>query len=179
MRWYWIDRFLEFESGSRAVAVKNVTLAEEHLEEMTPVHPSLPSSLIVEGCAQTAGLLVGEFNQFQERVVLAKVAKAFFHGLARPGDTLRYEATVSDIRDDGAIVSAKVRRQDDFELADIELVFAHLDERFEGIDLFYPAAFLAMLRVLRLFEVGVTADGQPIEVPPHLLEAEAAYMAAQ
>ena len=92
---------------------------------------------------------------------------------------MRYEATVSDIRDDGAIVSAKVRRQDDFELADIELVFAHLDERFEGIDLFYPAAFLAMLRVLRLFEVGVTADGQPIEVPPHLLEAEAAYMAAQ
>ena len=31
MRWIWIDKFVEFESGRRAVAVKNVTLAEEHL----------------------------------------------------------------------------------------------------------------------------------------------------
>ena len=33
MRWIWIDRFAEFESGKRAVAIKNVTLAEEHLHE--------------------------------------------------------------------------------------------------------------------------------------------------
>jgi len=29
MRWYWIDRFLEFESGRSCKAVKNVTLAED------------------------------------------------------------------------------------------------------------------------------------------------------
>ena len=29
MRWYWIDRFLEFESGRYAKAIKNVSLAEE------------------------------------------------------------------------------------------------------------------------------------------------------
>jgi len=27
MRWYWIDRFIEFESGRYAKAVKNVSLA--------------------------------------------------------------------------------------------------------------------------------------------------------
>ena len=31
MRWIWIDKFIHFESGRRATAIKNVTLAEEHL----------------------------------------------------------------------------------------------------------------------------------------------------
>ncbi|KPK39190.1 MAG: hydroxymyristoyl-ACP dehydratase, partial [Phycisphaerae bacterium SG8_4] len=31
MRWIWIDKFVEFHSGDSAVALKNVTLAEEHL----------------------------------------------------------------------------------------------------------------------------------------------------
>jgi len=26
MRWFWFDKFLEFESGKRAVAIKNLTL---------------------------------------------------------------------------------------------------------------------------------------------------------
>ena len=36
MRWYWIDRFTEFESGRTATAVKNVSLAEEHLHDHFP-----------------------------------------------------------------------------------------------------------------------------------------------
>jgi len=27
MRWYWIDRYIEFESGRYAKAIKNITLA--------------------------------------------------------------------------------------------------------------------------------------------------------
>ena len=34
MRWIWIDRFVDFEPGARAVAIKNVTLAEEHLHDV-------------------------------------------------------------------------------------------------------------------------------------------------
>ena len=53
MRWFWIDRFTEFESGSSATAIKNVSLAEEHLHDHFPGVPLMPNSLIIEGIAQT------------------------------------------------------------------------------------------------------------------------------
>ena len=46
MRWIWIDRFEEFESGKRAVAIKNVSLAEEHLHDHFPGRPVMPNSLL-------------------------------------------------------------------------------------------------------------------------------------
>ena len=36
MRWYWIDRFIEFESGRYAKAIKNISLAEDHLHDHFP-----------------------------------------------------------------------------------------------------------------------------------------------
>ena len=53
MRWFWIDRFVEFVPGSHAKAVKNVTLAEEHLHDHFPGFPVMPGSLMLEGMAQT------------------------------------------------------------------------------------------------------------------------------
>ena len=61
--------------------------------------------------------------------------------------------------------------------AEIELMFARLDdERFEGVELFEPAEFCRMLRLLRLFEVGVNPDGSKVQVPQHMLEAEKAFL---
>ena len=85
MRWIWIDKFVEFESGRRAVAVKNVTLAEEHLHDHFPGFPIMPECLMIEAMAQTAGILVGEARDFQEKVVLAKISKAVFFDLRRAG----------------------------------------------------------------------------------------------
>ena len=79
MRWIWIDRFLEFQSGNSARAVKNLSLAEDHFADHFPGYPVMPAALILEGLAQTGGILVGEANQFQEKVVLAKVPRAVFH----------------------------------------------------------------------------------------------------
>ena len=79
MRWYWIDRFIEFESGRYAKAVKNVSLAEDHLHDHFPHYPMIPNTLVIEGMAQTGGLLVCEHSQFTEKVVLAKVPKAIFY----------------------------------------------------------------------------------------------------
>src|SRR3712207_8271645 len=36
MRWIWIDKFTEFTPRASATAVKNVTLAEEHLHDLYP-----------------------------------------------------------------------------------------------------------------------------------------------
>ena len=176
MRWFWIDRFVEFVSGQRAVAIKSVSLAEEQMDNYLPGFPVSPASLIIEGFAQSAGLLVGEHNGFRERVVLAKVGAAKFHVPARPGETLRYTAIVEDIRDDGAICRATSHIDGQLQ-AEAEIVFAHLDDRFHGIDLFEPADFLRMLRLLRVYEVGRTVDGRPLEIPRHLREAEEAQTA--
>jgi len=54
MRWIWIDKFVEFTSKTSATALKNVTMAEDHLHDLYPAFPIVPHSLIVEGMAQTA-----------------------------------------------------------------------------------------------------------------------------
>lgn len=172
MRWFWIDRFLEFESGRRAVALKRISVVEEQMDEYLPGLPVMPASLIIEGLAQTGGLLVGEHNQFLERVVLAKVTKAEFHFAARAGDTLIYTAVADDIRPTGALCRGTSHCEGQLQ-AEVELVFAHLDDRFPA-ELFVPADFLRMLRMWRLYEVGRSADGRPLAIPAHLLQAEAA-----
>ena len=169
MRWFWIDRFQEFESGRHAVAVKNVSLAEEHLHDHFPGAPVMPNALIIEGLAQTGGLLVAEHGGFNERVVLAKIAKARFHFPAVPGDTLVYRATLEDIHKDGAVVSATSHVAGRLQ-AELQVFFAHLDEATAGKSLFDPASLLAMLKLLGVFAVGRDASGAPLQVPAALAE---------
>lgn len=127
MRWIWIDRFDEFHSGRSAKAVKAVSVAEDHIHEQYPGYPVMPHSLIIEGLAQTGGILVGEANDFAEKVVLAKIPKVEFHGHAVAGDQLTYEVTLSELRLEGAIVAGKVFRNGEL-MAEAEIVFAHLDK---------------------------------------------------
>ena len=125
MRWFWIDRFVEFQSGVRATAIKNVTLAEEHLHDHFPGFPVMPGSLIIEGMAQTGGILLAEMLHFENLVVMAKIPKVVFHSWAYPGDTLIYDARILDGRPDGGIVECSAR-VGDRPLADAEYVFACL-----------------------------------------------------
>jgi 3-hydroxyacyl-[acyl-carrier-protein] dehydratase len=171
MRWFWIDRYREFTSGSSATATKNVSLAEDHLHDHFPAAPLMPNCLIIEGLAQTGGLLVAEHSRFQERVVLAKVANARFHFAAVPGDTLTYRVTIEQINKDGAIVSGTSHVEDRLQ-AEVELCFAHLNEARAGKSLFEPGGLLAMLRQLGVFEIGRDANGQPLQVPEALLNEE-------
>jgi 3-hydroxyacyl-[acyl-carrier-protein] dehydratase len=178
MRWFWIDRFTEFESGRRAVAVKNISLAEEHLHDHFPGTPLMPHSLVIEGIAQTGGLLVGQWSDWRERVVLAKITKAVFHAYARPGDMLTYETNILDINSDGALTSstASLRRAESAEqelFAEVEMFFAHIPAS-KDHELFVAGDFATMLRSLRIFDVGRDADGQPLAMPAALHEAEAA-----
>jgi 3-hydroxyacyl-[acyl-carrier-protein] dehydratase len=167
MRWFWIDRFTEFESGRTATAIKNVSLAEEHLHDHFPGAPLMPNALVIEGVAQTAGLLVAEHSAFVERVVLAKVARARFHFSATPGDTLVYRATIDEILKEGAIVSGTSHVGPRLQ-AEVQLFFAHLNEATAGKWLFDPASLLAMLNLLGVFEVGRDAQGQPLRIPSTL-----------
>ena len=164
MRWYWIDRFLEFESGRYAKAVKNISLAEDHLHDHFPFYPMIPNTLVIEGLAQTGGLLVCECNQFTEKVILAKIPKVVFHCAATPGDTLTYTATVEYIRPEGAMVTATSHKGHVLH-AEAELVFAHLNDSRVGM-LFEPKTFLRMMRLLGAFRRGPRRRRQPPPAAP-------------
>ncbi len=132
MRWIWIDKFVGFTPGVSAAAVKNVSLAEEHLHDLYPDFPIMPHSLIIEGMAQTAGILVGEARRFAEKVILAKVGKALFHHLVLPGDQLLFEATIQQLSEAGASISGTVKVGQRL-IAEIELMFSHIDQNMAGM----------------------------------------------
>jgi 3-hydroxyacyl-[acyl-carrier-protein] dehydratase len=131
MRWIWIDKFVEFDSGQRAVAVKNVTLAEEHLHDHFPGFPVMPESLMIEAMAQTAGILVGEAKNFKEKVILAKIKKAVFFDYVKPGDTIRIDAKIESIAPEAASTTGRITCGEKI-IAEIDLMFSHIDQNLAG-----------------------------------------------
>jgi 3-hydroxyacyl-[acyl-carrier-protein] dehydratase len=137
MRWIWIDRFLTFERGKAARAVKNLSMAEDYFEQHLPGYPIMPACFILEGLAQTGGILVGEANDFKEKVVLAKITSAKFHREAVAGETLLYDVELLTLRPEGASVVGKVfavppgvqpGEPGGAPIAEAEIFFAHLDK---------------------------------------------------
>lgn len=133
MRWIWIDKFLEFNSGKSAVSLKNVTLAEEHLHDHFPGFPVMPECLMIEAMAQTAGILCGEARNFKEKVILAKIKKAVFFHFVRPGDTIILHAEIESIAPEAASTAGKIMRGDTL-IAEISLMFSHIDNNISGLD---------------------------------------------
>jgi 3-hydroxyacyl-[acyl-carrier-protein] dehydratase len=169
MRWFWIDRFTEFISGVSATAIKNVSLGDECLHECY-FDSHLAGTLVLEGLAQTGGMLVGETTDFSARLVLGKVSRLTLHDLARPGDTLRYQARISMQGPEGALISATSHVGDKLQ-AEAELFLAILPPH-QREELFQPRELARLLRMLRVYEVGRTADGRCLEMPDVFLKAE-------
>ncbi|AQT68836.1 3-hydroxyacyl-[acyl-carrier-protein] dehydratase FabZ [Anaerohalosphaera lusitana] len=133
MRWIWIDKFLEFKSGESAVALKNVTLAEEHIHDHFPGYPTMPECLMIEAMAQTAGILVGEARKFAEKVILAKVKKAKFYDCVVPGDTITLHAQIESLADEAASTVGKIMRGEET-IAEVNLMFSHIDQNLGGLE---------------------------------------------
>lgn len=123
MRWTWIDRFTKFESGRSATAVKCLSLAEDHFADHFPGFPVMPAPLILEGLAQTGGILVGEVNRFEKNVVLAKMS-AKFHRDAMAGEMLTYTVQLENIGESGGRVAGQVHSGGEL-VADAEIMFGH------------------------------------------------------
>jgi 3-hydroxyacyl-[acyl-carrier-protein] dehydratase len=153
MRWIWLDKFTEFTPRVSATALKCVSLAEEHLHDLYPGFPIVPHSLIIEGMAQTSGILVGDARHFAEKVILAKITRATFHRLVRPGETIAYNARIEQLSDQGASVAGTVMSGSD-KVADIELMFSHIDQNMAGLEFpeenfVFTEQFLSLIRAYR------------------------------
>lgn len=142
MRWLWIDRVVELVPRERLVAIKHVSLAEDHLHNHfaaaggRAAMPIMPASLIIEGMAQTAGILVGHAESFREKVILAKITQAELERDAVPGDTLRYAAVIRQLDPQGAATSGSIElsrpgtgAQTWAPIGRVELMFSHIDRQ--------------------------------------------------
>ena len=158
MRWIWIDRFVEFVNDSHAKAIKNISLAEDHMHDHFPGFPVMPQSLMLEGMAQTGGILLGKVNEFSRVVILAKVPRMTFHSWAIPGDTLTYTAKLIDARDEGGMVEVQAHVGERL-VADGEIVFAHVNENAAGGVKIDQKNFVFSMRLLGVMDVGKAGEG--------------------
>ncbi len=137
MRWMWIDRFLEFVPNERAVAVKCVSLSEDHLHDHFEAFPVHPPSLMIEGMAQTGGILVGQVKDFKDNVVLAKITRAEINDYCLPGDQITYEAVIDSVAPEAASTKGTVRKNGEV-IGEINLMFSYANKEAhstEGLEL--------------------------------------------
>jgi len=171
MRWIWIDKFEKFEVNVAAVAIKNVSLAEEHLHDHFPGFPMMPASLMIEGMAQTAGILVGAAREFKEKVILAKIGKASFSRVVRPGEQLVYSAKITNVSEQGASIEGVItsRTTVDGKAAEaavgtIDMMFSHIDNNMSGMkfpefNFVFNSQFMALFEMYRRdFNVELPAE---------------------
>ncbi len=96
-----VDQVLQLEPGKRAVAIKNVTINEPHFTGHYPGRPIMPGVLILESLAQVGGLVVmdpQEHGTGKKVPLLAGVDKARFRRPVVPGDRLRLEVEILQLR---------------------------------------------------------------------------------
>lgn len=88
-----IDRVTDIRGDEHGIGIKNVTINEPQFLGHFPENPVMPGVLLIEGMAQTAGILCLRLMQPREarrKVFFLTIDKAKFRKPAVPGDTLEY-----------------------------------------------------------------------------------------
>ncbi len=87
-----VDRVLDWESGKRITAIKNVTINEEFFNGHFPHKPVMPGVLMIEAMAQTAAILsfltMGKKPDENTIVYFVGIDGARFKRPVEPGDQL-------------------------------------------------------------------------------------------
>jgi 3-hydroxyacyl-[acyl-carrier-protein] dehydratase len=88
-----VDRVIEIVGDERGIGIKNVTFNEPQFLGHFPGNPVMPGVLVIEGMAQTAGvmcLLAREQKSQPSLVYFLTIDKAKFRKPAVPGDIIEY-----------------------------------------------------------------------------------------
>jgi 3-hydroxyacyl-[acyl-carrier-protein] dehydratase len=88
-----IDRIVEIQGEEHGIGIKNLTINEPQFAGHFPGNPVMPGVLLIEGMAQTAGVLC--LRQMtaaakQRAVFFLTIDKAKFRKPAVPGDIVEY-----------------------------------------------------------------------------------------
>ena len=87
-----VDRVIDIRGDESGIGIKNVTFNEPHFQGHFPGNPVFPGVLMIEGMAQTAGVLcIAATPSIEPRAVFfLTIDKAKFRKPVRPGDTIEY-----------------------------------------------------------------------------------------
>lgn len=91
-----VDRVTSMRSDEFAIGIKNVTVNEPQFMGHFPENPVFPGVLMIEGMAQTAGVLCitsGVTGGPTKHVFFMTIDKAKFRKQVIPGDTIEYHMT--------------------------------------------------------------------------------------
>ncbi len=87
-----VDRIIEMHGDDHGIGIKNVTFNEPHFQGHFPENPVFPGVLMIEGMAQTAGVLciAAIFKTRPKSVYFLTINNAKFRKPVLPGDTIEY-----------------------------------------------------------------------------------------
>jgi 3-hydroxyacyl-[acyl-carrier-protein] dehydratase len=88
-----VDRIIDIRGCESGIGIKNVTANEPQFQGHFPENPVFPGVLIIEGMAQTAGVLCilsEEARAQRPAVYFLTIDKAKFRKPVVPGDTLEF-----------------------------------------------------------------------------------------
>ncbi|MSO66792.1 MAG: 3-hydroxyacyl-ACP dehydratase FabZ [Pseudolabrys sp.] len=90
-----VDRVIDIQGDEHGIGIKNVTYNEPHFQGHFPGNPVFPGVLLIEGMAQTAGVLciLSIVTPPPKSVFFLTIDKAKFRKPVRPGDTIEYHMT--------------------------------------------------------------------------------------
>jgi 3-hydroxyacyl-[acyl-carrier-protein] dehydratase len=100
MHFNLLDAVVE-QSADRIVTIKQVSLAEEYLQDHFPDFPVLPGVMMIETIVHAARRLLRD-RTHGERLVLGGVRALKYGSFVKPGDTLRVEVTLHKDLGDGS-----------------------------------------------------------------------------
>jgi 3-hydroxyacyl-[acyl-carrier-protein] dehydratase len=86
-----VDRIIDIRGDEHGIGIKNVTINEPQFQGHFPGNPVFPGVLMIEGMAQTAGVLcIAAMGAKPTSVFFLTIDKAKFRKPVRPGDTIEY-----------------------------------------------------------------------------------------
>jgi len=88
-----VDRIIDIRGDEHGIGIKNVTINEPHFLGHFPNNPVMPGVLVLEGMAQTAGvigILSMGLSEKPKAVYFLTVDKCKFRKPVLPGDTIEY-----------------------------------------------------------------------------------------
>lgn len=119
-----IDRVVEYEVGTRCVAIKQVSGNEPFFQGHFPEYAVMPGVLITEALAQTGAVAILNSEENKGKLAFfAGIDKCRFKKQVTPGDTLKLEVEITKMR--GPIGKGNAKATVDGEVAcSCELTFA-------------------------------------------------------